>query len=150
RLPIKGNELLRLPTHYAGEQRGVQVVELGEGDDTIVFCSTHLDYRPEDHERLASVEKINSAVARFGDKPMLLAGDLNAYPDSHVLAELGHDWKRANAEVLPTYPSERPERQIDYVLVRPAARWKTVEAHVVDEPVASDHRPMLVVLERVK
>ncbi len=149
RLPIKGNELHRLPSHYAGEQRGVQVLELGEGDDTIIFCSTHLDYRPEDHERLASVEKINAAVAAFGDKPMLLAGDLNAYPESKVLDELAHDWKRANAEALATYPSERPERQIDYVLVRPAARWKTVEVRVLDEPVASDHRPLLVVLERV-
>ncbi len=149
RLPIKGNELYRLPSHYKGEQRGVQVVELGEGDDTFIFCSTHLDYRPEDHERLASVEKINAAVAGFGDKPMLLAGDLNAYPDSKVLAEFAHLWQRANAEVLPTFPSEVPTDQIDYVLVRPAPRWKTIEARVLDEPVASDHRPLLVVLERV-
>lgn len=150
RLPIKGNELHRLPSHYAGEQRGVQVVELGRGDDTVVFCGTHLDYRPEDHERLASVEKINAVVAPFGDKPMLLAGDLNANPDSKVLEEFGRTWQQANAEPLSTFPSEKPEKQIDYVLVRPAARWKTVEARVLKEPVASDHSPLLVVLERAQ
>jgi len=149
RLPIKGNELHRLPSHYVGEQRGVQVLELGRGDDTVVFCGTHLDYRPEDHERLASVEKINAVVAPFDDKPMLLAGDLNANPDSKVLAEFGRNWQRANAEPLSTFPAEKPEKQIDYVLVRPAARWKTIEVRVLKEPVASDHSPLLVVLERI-
>jgi endonuclease/exonuclease/phosphatase family metal-dependent hydrolase len=149
RLPIKGNELHRLPSHYKGEQRGVHVVELGAGDDTVVFFSTHLDYRPEDHERLASAEKIRALMRPFGDKPMILAGDLNANPDSKVLAEFERDWKRANAKVVATYPSEAPAKQIDYILLRPADKWRTVEAGVLDEPVASDHRPFFAVLERV-
>jgi endonuclease/exonuclease/phosphatase family metal-dependent hydrolase len=149
RLPVKGNELHRLPSHYQGEQRGVHVVELGAGEDTIVFFSTHLDYRPEDHERLASVEKIRTLMKPFGDAPMILAGDLNANPDSRVLQEFERDWKRANAEVAATFPSAAPAKQIDYILVRPAHRWRTIETGVLDEPAASDHRPLFALLELV-
>jgi endonuclease/exonuclease/phosphatase family metal-dependent hydrolase len=150
RLPIKGNELHRLPSHYPGEQRGVAAVELGAGDDTFVFLSTHLDYRPDDGERLDSVKKIGAIIEPFGDKPMILAGDLNANPDSRVLEAFERDgWQRANAEIVATFPSEAPAKQIDYILVRPANKWRTVEVRVLEEPIASDHRPVLAVLERV-
>jgi endonuclease/exonuclease/phosphatase family metal-dependent hydrolase len=33
------------------------------------------------------------------------------------------------------------------VLVRPFTGWKVIEATVVDAPIASDHRPVLVVLQ---
>jgi len=33
------------------------------------------------------------------------------------------------------------------VLVRPFTGWKVVDSSVVDAPIASDHRPVLVVLE---
>ena len=42
-----------------------------------------------------------------------------------------------------------PKRQIDYVLFRPAGRFKVAEARVIEEKVASDHRPVLAVLEWV-
>ena len=35
-------------------------------------------------------------------------------------------------------------------MCRPADRWKVVEVRVLDEAVASDHRPVLAVLRRVK
>lgn len=79
--------------------------------------------------------------------PALLAGDLNDVPDSRTLQELGKQWTRANAEVLPTIPVEQPKQQIDYVLYRPTDRWRLVEVQVLDEATASDHRPLLAVLE---
>lgn len=36
---------------------------------------------------------------------------------------------------------------IDYVFYRPAEPWRVVSAEVVEESLASDHRPVLVVLE---
>jgi endonuclease/exonuclease/phosphatase family metal-dependent hydrolase len=44
-------------------------------------------------------------------------------------------------------PASNPPRQIDYILFRPANRWKVVEVRVPDEPLASDHRPLVAVLE---
>ena len=82
----------------------------------------------------------------YGDTPMLLAGDLNAESESETMKQFGVDWQRANAEPISTYPAEAPAKQIDYVLVRPAERWKVVEVRVLDEAVASDHRPVLAVL----
>jgi endonuclease/exonuclease/phosphatase family metal-dependent hydrolase len=42
---------------------------------------------------------------------------------------------------------KKPAKQIDYVLFRPAGHYRVVSAAVIDEPVASDHRPVRVVLE---
>ncbi|HMO85514.1 MAG TPA: endonuclease/exonuclease/phosphatase family protein, partial [Lacipirellulaceae bacterium] len=108
RLPIKGAEHHRLPSHYQGEQRGVQVVELGAGDDTVVFFATHLDFRGNDGERLASVEKIHAIADSYGDRPMLLVGDLNATPDSTTLARFAERWRSANDQPLATFPAETP------------------------------------------
>lgn len=151
RLPIRRKENHKLPSHYEGEQRGVLELELGEADakEALIFLCTHLDYRPEDHERMASVKTIEDIAARHKDWPMILAGDLNARPDSAVLGEFGKTWKRANAEPIPTFPAAEPKHQIDYVLVRPPARWETVEARVLGEAVASDHRGIVVVLRLV-
>src|SRR5688572_14615065 len=60
KLPIKAHSSVKLPSLYEGEQRGVQVVELGSpGEPGLVFLCTHLDYRPDDRERMASAELIN-------------------------------------------------------------------------------------------
>jgi endonuclease/exonuclease/phosphatase family metal-dependent hydrolase len=89
RLPIRRHENHKLPSNYEGEQRGVLEVELGEedSDETLLFLATHLDYRPDDAERMASVKKIEEIVANRKEQPIILAGDLNASPDSRVMAE---------------------------------------------------------------
>ena len=48
---------------------------------------------------------------------------------------------------MPTVPVGKPTRQIDFILVRPAARWKVIETKVLDEAVASDHRAIFAILE---
>ena len=151
-LPIRRHENHKLPSNYEGEQRGVLEIELGDKDEgePLLFLATHLDYRPDDTERLASVKKIEAILADRKNQPAILAGDLNASPDSQVMTEFAKAWKRANAEDLKTYPSANPEKQIDYVLLRPANRWEVVEVRVLEEAIASDHRPVLAVLRRVK
>ncbi len=48
---------------------------------------------------------------------------------------------------LFTIPVVNPNRQIDYVLTRPAKKWHIVNIEVIDEPMASDHLPILMTLE---
>ena len=55
----------------------------------------------------------------------------------------------ADAKGILTFPADKPDRRIDYVMYRPANKWKVVEVRVLDEAVASDHRPVLTVLRRV-
>lgn len=171
KLPVRSHESVKLksfypPTAENPEQRGVQVLELGEKDGPgLVFMCTHLDYRPPDDERMASAATINELVKKRGDELAIVAGDFNATPESRVIAEFAKQWKVVGAEddaktqaadgansgksqPLLTFPAEKPDRWIDYVMVRPAERWEVVEARVLEEPVASDHRPLLAVLRR--
>ena len=160
RLPVKAHTSVKLRSFYEGteehpEQRGVQVVEIGEtGETGLVFLCTHLDYRPHDRERMASAEAINELAAKYSERLMILAGDLNAEPNSRVMREFEKRWKIAGADSndgrnLLTFPSDEPVKWIDFVLMRPAERWRVVEARVIEERVASDHRPLLAVLRRI-
>ncbi len=173
KLPIRSHESVKLksfypPTATNAEQRGVQVVELGKKDGPgLLFLNTHLDYRPPDDERMASAATINELILKRENELAILAGDFNAQPQSQVIAEFAKQWKiagwgtgvvsarlkgnRAAARdglMLFTYPAEEPEKWIDYVMCRPADHWKIVEVRVLEEPVASDHRPVLAVLRR--
>lgn len=138
-----------LPSIDQGEQRGVLEVELklpGEAP-ALLFLNTHLDARRPDAERVASARAINELVAKFPQRPALLVGDLNDVAESETLKVLGGDWSKTNDAVLPTIPADRPRRQIDFVLFRPASAWRVAECRVLDEAVASDHRPIFAVLE---
>jgi endonuclease/exonuclease/phosphatase family metal-dependent hydrolase len=150
RLPILEHRNHALPNPSGTEPRGVLEVRLstgGEVDETpLTFLATHLDNRDEEN-RLASAKWINAFVRERQDAPLLLAGDLNAVPGSAVLEELARSWSRSGEAPMPTVPVEDPRRQIDYILYRPAGRWRTVEAHVLEEPIASDHLPILAVLD---
>jgi endonuclease/exonuclease/phosphatase family metal-dependent hydrolase len=150
RLPVNRHQNHPLPSMYKGEQRGVLEVEvdLGGGAGPLLFFATHLDYRADDKERRASVKKIEEVLAGHPDKPAVLAGDLNAVPDSEVMKAFATTWQVARGkDVQLTFPSHKPVKEIDYVLCRPADRWKVVQVRVLDEPVASDHRPILAILE---
>lgn len=134
--------------NFGGEQRGVLMatIEVEDGPRFHVL-GTHFDHRPDERERLASAKFVNE-LAETLDGPALLAGDINAIPTSETLNLLRKSWTNATpGEPLPTIPSKDPSRQIDYVLYRPASEWRVIEARILDEPVASDHRPLLVVLE---
>ncbi len=138
-----------LPQLREGETRGmieadIQVPGLPR---PLKFLATHFDYRPDEAERIASAELVGKVSQNWGDRPALLAGDLNALPDSQTLKILLQDWQMANDEPQGTFPSDGPTRQIDYILLRPAGGWKVIEFRVLDEAVASDHRGILAVLE---
>ncbi|MCC6493110.1 MAG: endonuclease/exonuclease/phosphatase family protein [Pirellulales bacterium] len=150
RLPILRHENHKLPSHYQGEQRGVLEVEVGGADESLLFLATHFDYRPADDERLASVEKVEQVLQGREDRLAILAGDLNAAPDSQVLVNLLKHWKNTAQQPLPSFPAGKPTKQIDYILVRPAEKWEVVETRILDAPGESDHRPLLSVLRRME
>lgn len=147
--PIAGHKNVHLPSLNKGEQRGVLVCELKHPrlDRPLVFLGTHLDHRRDPRERLASAKVINDLIGKRKTLPAILAGDLNATPDSTVLTSFKKMWTVANDKEMPTIPVAKPRRQIDFILYRPANRWKTVEIRVLNEAVASDHRAIFAVLE---
>lgn len=148
RFPLRGIRNHALPSFDAGEPRGVLDVEVAVPGMSrpVRFLATHLDHRRQDRERLASARTIRGWVEKGPKGPAILAGDLNDVPASPTLKEFAATWKRVGKD-LPTVPVDRPLRQIDFILVRPAESWRLVEAAVLQEAVASDHRPVLAVLE---
>src|SRR5690606_24256526 len=79
-------------------------------------------------------------------EPVILAGDLNAMPESAVLKRL-LDFMLDSAALSPaeafTFPADRPNRRIDYILYNAGSGLTCVDFRVIDEPMASDHRPVV-------
>lgn len=149
RFPIRSSYNRRLPIVNNGEPRGVLVVELeipGLPLPCTLLC-THLDHRPADAERRLAAGVIQELATTGTTAPMLLAGDLNDTPESPVFKLFLQDWQWLQSGPLPTIPVARPQQQIDFILTRPLNRWKLRDVQVLDEAVASDHRPLLMVLE---
>ena len=148
RLPMDQHQNHLLPNVDSGEQRGV--LEVGfklPGGRPLRLLGTHLDHRRPDGERLASAIFINTMAGKEPAVPTILAGDLNDVLGSRTLNEFQKSWTPTNAKPMPTVPVGKPTRQIDFILVRPAARWKVIETKVLDEAVASDHRAIFAILE---
>ncbi|HEV7330574.1 MAG TPA: endonuclease/exonuclease/phosphatase family protein [Flavisolibacter sp.] len=120
------------------EQRVLLVAEFS---DYVIFC-THLSLTAED--RLASIAVVNRQAEGF-TKPIYLLGDLNAEPSSTFLRELKKSWTLLSDE-SPTFPAPKPNKCIDYILSR-NSQMKNSVAMVIDEPLASDHRPVMVEME---
>jgi endonuclease/exonuclease/phosphatase family metal-dependent hydrolase len=113
-----------------------------------LFIATHLDTGKT--PRIDSVPLIENLFASIPDLPAIIAGDFNAIPNSPTMEAFGKTWENATSQKgLFTFPVANPSEQIDYVLCRPAGKWKVVSAKVLDEAVASDHRPILAELQYV-
>jgi len=135
-----------LPGIPAREQRIAFEVRVKVAGQDLSFVTTHLHHL-ESALREQQAAKLNELFAD-ADRPIVLAGDLNATPESKPVANLASKWTLAISDPgLLTYPSVKPTKQIDYILFRPGGRFRVVEAQVIDEPIASDHRPVLAVLE---
>lgn len=149
KFPVARHQNHLLPNIGGSEQRGVIEAEISlpASKHTLLLLATHLDYRDDDQERLASVKSINDLVAKHPQQPALLAGDLNDTPESKTLERLAEMWTTANEKPLATVPVAEPKSQIDFILYRPRDRWKVVEVQVLEEAQASDHRAILAVLE---
>lgn len=148
RWPIARHENHLLPS-TGGEQRGVLQVEIHvpQVEDPLCLLATHLDHRRGDEERVRSARFINELTMVGAQRAAILMGDLNDVRGSRTLNQLESRWTQTTGQATPTIPTARPTRQIDFVLVRPANRWRVLEVRVIDERIASDHLPILAVLE---
>lgn len=134
----------------AAEQRGVMEIMVRVGGRQVLFLATHFDHRKPEAERLASVKAIRELLDQRPGVPVILAGDLNAQPDSATIAALGEfltDACPADQAATPTFPADKPDRRIDYVFYRPGTGLTPISYQVVPEAVASDHRPIAVEFE---
>jgi endonuclease/exonuclease/phosphatase family metal-dependent hydrolase len=149
-LPVTSFRTHALPAAEGHEPRAVAEarIALPNTGDTIVFLSTHLDHTSGNDVRQRQAERIAELFPADDSTVAILAGDLNDVPASRTLDALLLDWRDGTGlDHPPTYPARTPERKIDYVLYRPSTRVRVLESFVLAERTASDHRPVLVVLE---
>jgi endonuclease/exonuclease/phosphatase family metal-dependent hydrolase len=107
----------------------------------LVVVGIHF-YRTDD-ERLAQADRLLATLASE-QAPIVLAGDFNSTPDSRVIGRFEDGWNiLSKGRDRLTFPSTGPEREIDYIMVRPARNFYVLSHDVLDEPLASDHRPLI-------
>ena len=136
---------LKLPGKL--EQRGLIGVVVNLAGGPLLVCSTHFDHGRDNPSRLDEA-RIVVDFAENAAIPVVLAGDLNALPESEVLSTLGKVFEIPR-HPAPTFPADIPERRIDYILHTHIPGWQLTETRVVPEPLASDHRPVLAVFKRL-
>ena len=153
RLPILDVAIQPLPYTESTPQRvtyprgAIAVTVRAPDGKPLRFISTHFQHNvPED--RVAEAKAINKLYGTEDKIPTILAGDMNAVPDSAPIRELLKHWSNATDEpASPTAPSQKPTSRIDYIFYRPAPMFRVTHAEVIAETIASDHRPVLAVLE---
>jgi endonuclease/exonuclease/phosphatase family metal-dependent hydrolase len=128
-----------IPLPGSEEARVLLVVEF---TDYLVFC-THFSLTEKD--RLSSIKIIEEELAA-SKKPVLLLGDLNDKPGSETMQRLQQSFQLLSANEF-SFPADNPDRCIDYILAHNSTKAKVVTTAVLNEPVASDHRPLLVELK---
>lgn len=110
------------------------------------LLATHFSLHQQD--RVESVDKILSILEELKDKPAILCGDLNAEPDNEVIAELNAKSILLSDTTINTFPADTPDRVLDYIYGynanTPKTSFEVLNAQVVAEPMASDHRPAYV------
>jgi endonuclease/exonuclease/phosphatase family metal-dependent hydrolase len=125
-----------------------------EDDQRVLLIDAHLSSgATDDAHRIAQAAHLLRLLPER--PPVVIAGDLNANPDSRpirtlVEAGLVDAWQAAGAGPGHTIPANAPRRRIDYVMAGPGVT--VVEAAVLDDlgPAMaglSDHRPVLAVVE---
>lgn len=144
-LPVVNPTNHRLPEGPEPRSSLAVRVQLPDGAGELIFAGIHF-YRTAG-ERMAQARRLLELL-ESEDVPVILAGDFNSTPDSEVMAFIGETFAVPDkgADHL-TFRSDRPDREIDFIVYRPAHRFTVVESRVIDEPVASDHRPVLLVVE---
>jgi len=128
-----------LPGRISG--RGVLMASFGDGDEGLTIAIAHLSLGTQSRRsQLAFIAEL------LHDHPhAVLMGDFNCMPDRPEMETL---YKRTRLQppacVVPTFPSWRPQRAIDHILVTEALGPRELQAF----PAAlSDHLALSIVLD---
>ena len=144
-LPIVDSRNHRLPEGPEARSALAVRVQLPDDAGEMVFVGIHF-YRTTE-ERMAQAHRLLEVLAPE-EGPVVLAGDFNSTPDSTVMELIRETFTVPDkGSDHFTFPSHRPDREIDFVAFRPSRRFAVVESRAIEEPIASDHRPVLLVVE---
>ncbi|MDF0733537.1 endonuclease/exonuclease/phosphatase family protein [Pseudomonas entomophila] len=117
--------------------RGAILVQFGDGDDALIVVMMHLALGAK--TRALQLAYIRELIG--GYRHQILMGDMN----THATDLLDHSPLRDLGLIAPqveaTFPSWRPQRCLDHILLSPSLTLERVE--VLAQPI-SDHLPVAV------
>lgn len=143
--PILNQESILLPNEVkGGEQRSLALVTIAvPGLGQLKFASAHLDLVLQN--RIAQIEQVN-LLAKNSACPLIMAGDLNLAMDAEELSLLKKEFTLScSANCQNTFPSDKPNKKIDFILLNPNAtkKLKVRSYEAIGGRLESDHLPLL-------
>ncbi len=139
RYPIISAEAIHIPDpdpktgnrYY--ETRGMLKVKLENGYTVLV---SHFGLNTDEQ-----ANAVKTAIANIEEEKTILMGDFNAEPNDTVLNPLReclNDTAALFEKPLLSFPSDKPDRKIDYIFTTPDIKVISADIPVI---IASDHRP---------
>ena len=117
--------------------RGAILVRFGEGADALVVVVMHLALGTKTRTRqLAYIRELIG-----GYQHQVLMGDMNTHANDLLQTSPLRDLGLLAPQMEATFPSWRPQRCLDHILLSPSLTLERVQ--VLDQPI-SDHLPVAV------
>ncbi|MDN7140899.1 endonuclease/exonuclease/phosphatase family protein [Pseudomonas sp. JQ170] len=117
--------------------RGAILVRFGEGEDALVVVMMHLALGSK--TRALQLAYIRELIG--GYRHQVLMGDMNTHANDLLQHSPLRDLGLVAPQVQATFPSWRPQRCLDHILLSPSLTLERVE--VLAQPI-SDHLPVAV------
>ncbi len=145
RIPIIESQTIPIPDPV--EKTGDQLYETrcilkAKLENGFTVLCTHFGLNHDEH-----INAVKVVLQNLEDEKCILMGDFNVRPENEVLIPIREKLKDTAdlfEEPLVSFPSDKPNRKIDYIFVS-----KDVNVTSADIPaiVASDHRPHIAEVE---
>lgn len=120
--------------------RNLITAQITVNDTKITIANTHLALTQENRDLgVPEIIKILSSM----NHPTILGGDFNAIPTNSTIRTLNESGFsktcKTNCNSIPTI---NPNRELDYIMYRPDARFKVLSHKVIND-FSSDHLPIV-------
>lgn len=137
---------LSVSPEQTGENRSVCMIQVRVKNKTFYVASTHLDHLGSETSRIYQARQLREIVENT-DGDLLIGGDFNATPESETFAIVKEYLEPgAKSGFQFTFPSDNPNRTIDYIFYKPTGNI-TVQNYTVVRAKASDHCPVTATLK---
>lgn len=144
RLPIEKTVIHKLPRGAEPRIALEVIVKSPKWPGQFSFVGIHNDWIKEPL-RVKQIEVLQTGL-KDRKHPVILAGDFNAEPKSESLMKLENDgWKMLREGRKNTWSASEPKVEIDFFFAK-GLRAFQFKDKVIPETVASDHRPIAVVI----
>ncbi|MDR2982448.1 MAG: endonuclease/exonuclease/phosphatase family protein [Puniceicoccales bacterium] len=129
------------------EPRSAGMAEIVKNGRRVAVIGVHLDLQTSTHPEHVKLitEEAKKQASATTPIPVFFGGDFNAKEKSPIWKQLSKDWEQPKKQgPKNTFPSTGPKEEIDWFLYMPSSMISLKEYKVIEEPMASDHCPIVL------